>query len=904
MPLPFRCRFRRAPRGPLLATAALGALLTFLSPSSHAETAKAPGAMAQAVRATLPNGLRVVIVPDPLAPVVQTQMIYLAGSANAPEGFPGTAHALEHMMFNGAKELGRDQLSTLSARIGDNNNAFTTEDTTQFYFEAPAQNLGLLLHIEADRMRGALLTEKDWQHERGAIEQEVSRDLSSPVERYLVEQSKTLFAGTPYEHDALGTRPSFDKTDAALLRRFYDAWYEPNNAILLIVGDVDPKATLAQVQAQFGALPAGQIPPRPVIHPAPVEAKTIRLDSDLGVGFVTVAFRMPGAADPDYAAAQILADVLGSQRGALFALVPQGKALQTEVEYSPHAQAGSAVVLAVFPKGADSGAVLENVRGVLAEIRAHGVPAELVEAAKRKEIASLEFDADSISDLTESWANALALNNVSSPAALVDAFRAVTPEKVNALARTLLDPAHALTGILTPTESPNPAAMHGKGGETFITPPSHPVTLPEWARAELATIALPPAAPRPAAFTLPNGLHLLVLPEHVSHTVKLYGRIRHEDVLEQPSGQDGVAELTGGLFMYGSTTRDRLKLAADLDAIAAEAAAGFAFEASALTPAFDQAVTILADNELHPAFPAHAFTVLKAQAVAGRPGIMQSPAYRFRRAVLRALNPPGDPTLRETTPASLAHLTLDDVKAFYRAAYRPDLTTIIVIGDTTPEHARALITQEFGAWKAEGPTPVVDLPPRPPNPASKTVVPDAGRLQDQVLLLQTIGGGGVQNPDRYALEMGNEILGSGFSSRLMQDLRVRTGYAYSAGSGVQWSRNRGTFLVSFGSDPDKVAAARAAAVAELQAMQGKPVSDDELTSAKASLLRGMPMNRASFDTLAGGYLSYASLGLPLDEADRQAHAFYAMTPDAILTAWKHWIRPDDLAQAVRGPNPG
>lgn len=865
--------------------------------------AEAATAMDSAVRTTLPNGLRVVIVPDRLAPVVQTQVIYLAGSAAAPDGFPGTAHALEHMMFNGARQLGRDQLSTLSARIGNNNNAFTTEDTTQFYFQAPAQNLDLLLHLEADRMRGALLSEADWDHERGAIEQEVSRDLSSPIERYLVQQNAILFAGTPYEHDALGTRPSFEKTDAHLLRRFYDAWYQPNNAILLIVGDVDPQSTLARVKEQFGSLPGHPLPPAPTVKLRPFQAQTIHLDSDLGAGFLTIAFQMPGARDPDYATAQILADALGSQRGALFALVPQGKALQTEFDYSARAQAGSGVALAAFPKGQDPKALLASVRAVLADIRAHGVPSALVDAARRKEIANLEFNADSITDLTESWATAMSLNGLDSPAGLVQAFQRVTPEQVNALAARLLDPDHALTGILTPTDSPNPAAMQGKAAENFITPPNHPVQLPEWAQKEISALNLPPATTLPTAYTLPNGLHILVQPEHVSHTVKLFGLIRHNDDMQQPKGKEGVARLTSQLFLFGSKTRDRLTLAADLDALAAEAAAGPSFSMSSLTPAFDKTLSILADNELHPAFPAQAFAILQHQTVSELPGVLQSPGYRFQRASLRALNQPTDPSLREVSPQSVSSVTLADVQDYYRHTYRPDLTTIVVVGDIAPEQARNAIAREFGGWKAEGPKPVVDLPQRPLSKSAAITVPDGGRLQDEVYLLENVGSG-IGNPDRYALAVGNEILGSGFASRLMQDLRVRTGYAYSAESAFEWSRQRGAFLMAFGADPNKVHLARTAAIGELKTMQSQPVSADELASAKASMLRGMPMSRASFDDLAGLYLSYVNLGLPLDEQDRKARAIFAMTPDAVSKAYRQWVRPQDLSQIVRGPTPG
>src|SRR5579875_3716052 len=131
-------------------------------------------------RATLKNGLRVVIIRDTLAPMVTTQITYLAGGYEAPKGFPGTAHALEHMMFRDSNGMTGAQLDEMAGKMGARLDAFTTNDATQFYFLAPAQYTDMLLHIESIRMRGAELTAKGWDLEKGAIEQEVSRDISSP----------------------------------------------------------------------------------------------------------------------------------------------------------------------------------------------------------------------------------------------------------------------------------------------------------------------------------------------------------------------------------------------------------------------------------------------------------------------------------------------------------------------------------------------------------------------------------------------------------------------------------------------------------------------------------------------------------------------------------------------------
>ena len=880
---------------------ALAGGIVLLAAPARAATPHIAGDPDSVTRATLENGLRVVIVPDRLAPVVTTEINYLAGSNDAPKDFPGTAHALEHMMFRGAEGLDKDQLSELASMIGGEYNADTTESVTQYFYTVPADDLGLALRVEALRMNGLSLTQADWDKERGAIEQEVSRDLSSPIYTYLSQVQQILFSGTPYEHDALGTRPSFDKTDAALLRKFYATWYAPNNAILVIAGDVDPAQALDQVRAAFGAIPRKTLPAHAKVQPSPTTAKTLTLPTDFPIGLATLAYRMPGLTAPDFAAADILADVLASERSALFGLVVSGQSLTSEFVYQAKAGVGYAVAVGGFPKGGDATPLLAAMRGILADAASKGVPGELVEAARRRELAQLAFRSDDISGLAESWSNALAFQKFSSPDDVAAAYQAVTLADVNRVARTLLDPAHAVTAILTPRASGAPAEGRGFGGaESFGAPPDHPVALPAWASAALAKLDLPAAGAAPVAGVLPNGLRLIVQTTHVTPTVSVFGQIREVPELQEPAGREGVSGLVGQMLRYGTERHDRLAFQKALDDIAADAQAGGEFGLQVLSAQFSAGMALLAENQLHPAFPAGAYRVVQKQAEQNLAGLLQSPDYLFDRAAQKAVVPQGDPALRQATPQTVAATSLADLRAYYHAAFRPDLTTIVVVGDVTQADARRVVEASFGGWTNPGPTPHIDLPPIPPSRTSQAQVPDSSSVQDSVMLTQSVPIS-VKDPNRYTLMLGNTILGGGFSSRLYNDLRVRGGTVYSIDSSIDFFRTRCTYSVSFGADPGKVAAATSLALRDIGQMQSAPVSEAELLRAKAQTLRRLPMQRASVAALAHLYLRLIDLDLPLDTPQTAARHYYDTTIADVQAAFAKWLRPADLARVVKGP---
>ena len=856
------------------------------------------------LRATLKNGLRVVIVENTLAPVVTTEVNYLVGSNEAPAGFPGMAHAQEHMMFRGSPGLSADQLADITAAMGGDFDADTQQTVTQYFFTAPADELDLALRIEALRMSGVLDSDELWGEERGAIEQEVAQDLSNPQYVFYTKLLEAMFKGTPYAHDALGTRPSFDKTTGAMLRSFHDAWYAPNNAVLVIVGKVDPQATLKEVETLFGAIPAKKLPARPGVTLEPVKPETLNLTTDLPYGLAIVCFRLPGWDSPDYAAAQVMSDVLSSQRWDLYGLVPQGKAMYAGFQFSALPKAGLGFAIAVFPKGADAAGLVKEVKGILAGAVRNGLPADLVEAAKRQELTGAELEKNSVSGLAQAWSHAVAVEGRRSPDDDVTAMEKVTPADVDRVAKQVLDQDHAIVAVLTPQPSGKPIASKGFGGkESFAPKNPKAVTLPPWAEQALARLAVPASVVNPVVTKLPNGLTLIVQPESISDTVSLFGQVRNQPDLETPKGQEGVDRVLDRLFSFGTTSLDRLAFQKALDDIGAQESAGTGFSVEALADHFDRAVELLADNELHPALPEPAFKIVQAQTARSVAGLLQSPFYLSGRALDAALYPKNDPSLREATPATVSALALADVKAYYAKAFRPDLTTLVVIGKVTPEEAKATVEKYFGGWKAEGPKPETVLPAVPANRPSATAVPDSSRVQDSVTLAETLGLDR-SNPDYYALQLGNHVLGGAFyATRLYRDLREKGGLVYYVSSNFDVGQKRSVYVVRYGCDPPNVSKAQAIVVRELKSMAAAPVTPVELQKARALVLREIPLSEASVGSIAQGLLDRATHDLPLDEPTLAAHRYLALTAPQIQAAYAKWVRPDDLVRVTLGPEP-
>jgi zinc protease len=859
-------------------------------------------------RATLDNGLRVVIVRNTIAPVASTDMTYVVGSRDDPPDFPGMAHAQEHMLFRGTKNLSTAQLGTVATALGGDFNASTSDTVTQFEFTVPAADLEAVLKIESDRMRDVLDAQSEWENERGAIEQEVLRDETAPGGDFFREARSLAFAGSVYAHDGVGTRAAFDRLTGPELKAFYERWYAPNNAVLVIAGDVDPVSTLARVKGLFGSIPRRNVPPHASVRLQEPNRTLLQRPTTLVYPLAIVGYRLPGIDSPDFLASYVLQETLDSERGQLRGLVDSGEALDGEwvsLPYTPAGQLGFAS--AALAPNEDPAAMERRLESILAEYVQQGVPRELFESTKRRLIAAQEFGRNSTESLASDWATTIAVDGEPSIVREQHLIAAVTLAEVNAVARRYLDPRHAIAAALTPSADANQSeapAPPKKGPEKPLEIQAPATQLPAWAEALVEHVTVAPSALSPTQLKLSNGIDLIVQPETISDSVFVLGRVHTEPVLQQPPGKEGVSNVLAALFGLGTAARDRNAYQRALDDLDSDASAGTEFALQTTAPAFERAVSLLAENELRPRFDEPTFELARRQALEELATTLNSTHSSATRQAATKLLPPGDPELREPSLDGIAHLNIDDVRAYYAATIRPDTTTIVVVGNVTPDAARAAIERVFGTWQAAGPPPVLELPAVPPNaPATVNVeVPSLG--QDNVML-QEIVPVTRTSPQFYPFLLGNAILGGGAvgpqQSRLFRDLRQNAGLVYTVDSQFHNGTSRSIFEVEYACLPANEARISALVTAEIEKMQTAPPDPFELALVKASIVRGALLGDAAVTSIGSALLDDAVDGLPLDQQQIDARRFLATDATAVRDAFAAAIRPQDFVHVIEGP---
>jgi zinc protease len=429
------------------------------------------------------------------------------------------------------------------------------------------------------------------------------------------------------------------------------------------------------------------------------------------------------------------------------------------------------------------------------------------------------------------------------------------------------------------------------------------VQLPDWAVAPLNDLPtpIPPADEKVSDITLPNGLRLIVRSDFSSPTIRLRGSVKHLELPQSKGDSGALFDVLEEMFNYGTATTNQSMFQKELDEIAVDERAGYDFSLDVLKYHFSRGVQLLAENELRPSFRAKELSIVKKQtsrAVADR---VKSPEYRCSEALNMALLPPTDPQQQEFRLSAFKQIRPNSVRRYFEKTVRPDLTTIVIVGDVSPEEAKAVIERWFGDWEANGPAPATTLPPVPLNQASTVHVFDPQSLNDSVTIAEQLDINRF-DPDYYPLQLGNAILGGdGAAARLYHDLRQISGYVYGVEVDLDATKTRAQYSISYGAAPENTAKARALIEQNLEQMKSVEVSDEELHQAKSFLVRQIPLSEVSEEDIADALLARAETGLPLDEEYRAVQKYLILNASDVKAAFAKRIHLENLVEVIRGP---
>ena len=414
----------------------------------------------------LDNGMQVVVIENHRAPVVTHMVWYRAGAADEPTGKSGIAHYLEHLMFKGTKTRAPGEFSQIIAGLGGRENAFTSQDYTAYFQTVAPQHLGTMMELEADRMTGLTLTDEIIEPERKVIlEERRSRTDNNPRALLSEQVSAATYLNHPYRLPVIGWAHEIEAITRADLEEFYRTWYAPNNAILVVSGDVDPDEVLRLAKKHYGPVAARDLPPRirpaepPQIAPREVVLRDARVEQpSMSRRYIAPSYT---AGDTVHAyALEVLSEVLGGGTTARIyrgLVVDQPLAASAGAWYSPGSLDLTTFGFWFTPR---PGVALEDVEAALDEkiatLLQDGVTEDEVERAKLRLIDGAVFARDSVSGPARIFGAALASGETAKDVeAWPDRIQAVTVEQVNAAARAVIDARRSTTGVLLPADGGN-----------------------------------------------------------------------------------------------------------------------------------------------------------------------------------------------------------------------------------------------------------------------------------------------------------------------------------------------------------------------------------------------------------------------------------------------------------------
>ncbi|MCC5656736.1 insulinase family protein [Nostoc sp. XA010] len=876
-------------------------------------------------KTVLDNGLTVLTKEVHTAPVVSVQVWYKVGSRNEVKGENGISHQLEHLMFKGTTDR-PVQFGRLFSALGSQFNAFTSYDQTAYFGTVQRDKLEALLTLEADRMENSLIGPEQLTSEKRVVISELQGYENSPGYRLSRAVMRDAFPNRAYGLPVGGTKADVEKFTVEQVRNYYRTYYSPENATLVITGDFATEPVLKVVKETYGKLAKrrkedtgtllrqntdrGNVAASPV---APTTKKApIVLKQPGSAALLQAVYPLPNIKHPDVPAIDVMDAILtGGRSSRLYqALVESGLASSVSGSPAELIEPGWYEINATAAPGQELGKIAQVLQESLTKLQQQPVTTEELNRAKTQLQASFILgNQDITSQAIQLGYNQIVAGDYHFIEQYLAAIAKVTPAQVQQAAKTYLNPAKQTIGFFEPTQPDGkPGASSAGSGRTVENfSPGKPVD-----PAELAKY-LPPATSAtdsgkqslPEEFTLNNGLRVLLLRDRNLPTINLSGQI---DAGTEFDGNQkaGLANLTAANLMNGTQTKNALTLAKTLEDRGADlnfgtSREGVSVSGEGLSANLPILIQTLADVLENATFPADQLELSRQRALISLKVQLDDPRGLGRQVFQQAIYPENHPFHSFPTAESLKSITRDDLLGFYQTHYRPDSTTIALVGDFDPLKVKLLLHQAFGKWSATGKPPVLEIPT---VPLPKTLTRLNKVIPGKSEAVTYIGYNGIsrKDPRYYAALVLNQILGGDtLSSRLGTEVRDRQGLTYGIYSSFAAGINPGPFLIQMQTAPGDAQKAIASTLALLKQLREQGVTEAEFNAAKRSITNSYPVDLANPSDVSTIILDNAVLGLSRSEIRDFPQRIQAVTMTQMQEAIEDLIKPESLIIVTAGP---
>jgi len=901
------------------ATLTLGFAMALLALSSLATPAgasvKPPQVKLDFEKYTLPNGLEVILREDHRLPIVAINTWYHVGPANETEGRTGFAHLFEHMMFQSSGHVGEDEIwKDLEGAGASFINGTTDFDRTNYMEDLPSNQLELGLWLESDRM-GFLqdrLNATSLANQQDVVRNERRQSVeNAPYQLPEEEMYHLLYPkGHPYYAWVIGSHEDIQAAKIDDVKDFFKRYYCPNNASLVIVGDIDKAKTKALVEKYYGTIPRGApVPPITATTPPITSEKRAVVTDKVELARVYMAWLTSPIYKPGDAEAFVVADILGGGKASRLykSLVYEKQIAQdVSVQQQPLSLGSVFEVTATVKPGHTPDEVEKAIDAELQRFTADGPTEAEVDAAQNSIYSGIVTSLENFGGF-EGVANRLNTYNhhLKNPGYLSEdlaRFAAVTPASAKTFAANQLKPnarvvVHAVPGDKKlppdPTTPPKPETTEAKVESAEPWRNTMPGPGP------VAKAALP----SPKRFALPNGLQVYVVEAHNLPIVSANLVLRSGSAVD-PKDTPGLAGFTAAMLDEGTSKRDALGIANEINALGASLNTGSTVDGSnasvrALKQNMAPALSILSDIILNPAFPAKEVDRIRNDRlttfVQQRDQTFQTAIRVMNACLFGPAHPYGHTVLG--TEEALKKISRDDLVSFYKSSYAPKNAALILVGDLGEAEARKFATDAFGTWKGAATPP--PIPASGVTASSRVVIVDKpGSPQTAVLAGQF----GVKrsDPDYEKLDVMNTVMGGLFSSRINLNLREDKGYSYGAFSFVAQNRGVGALMAGASVRADVTGPSIQEVLKEVQKMKDAGVTPDELKMAKDSITRSLPANFETTFSTAGTLASIYLFDLPLDYYGTLPTRVDALTTADIAAVAKKYLVPERMVIVAVG----